>query len=259
MISFYSYSFFRLQVKSKAAWIWNKKRYKNFFSKYRQAFDKKNGFEVGGPSSLFLSEVFPVYHWANRVDGCNFNNNTLWEGDIKGHEYRYMPNKAGTQYILDGTDLNLIKDEQYDFVLSSHCLEHIANPLKALKEWCRILKHDGFMVLILPDKKITFDRRRAYTSFDHLLSDYASGMQENDLSHLPEILELHDLKLDPDAGMDRSAFRKRGENNFINRALHHHVFSWDVLEQCFRYSNVSVIARYFVAPFHQIIIGKKES
>jgi SAM-dependent methyltransferase len=44
------------------------------------------------------------------------------------------------------------EDGKYDFVFSSHCLEHIWLPQKALKEWLRILKPEGFLVLFLPHK-----------------------------------------------------------------------------------------------------------
>jgi len=32
---------------------------------------------------------------------------------------------------------------KYDFLLASHCLEHMANPLCAFQEWLRVLKKKG--------------------------------------------------------------------------------------------------------------------
>ncbi|MAG44570.1 hypothetical protein CL633_01645 [bacterium] len=43
-------------------------------------------------------------------------------------------------------------NETYDFVYSSHCLEHVKCPKKVLKEWIRILKPGGLLILILPHK-----------------------------------------------------------------------------------------------------------
>ena len=257
MVFFYSYSFFKFQIKSKIIYRLNKSEYKKFFSQYRFAFWQKDGLEIGGPSNLFLSEVLPVYNWANHIDGCNFSDNTIWEGNIKGNVYEYRSGKYGTQYISDGRDLTFIENEKYDFILSCHCLEHIANPLKAIEEWARVLKSGGFIVLVVPDKRFTFDHKRDYTSFEHLLSDYESDVQETDLIHLPEILKLHDLRLDPGAGNSYEGFKKRSENNLINRALHHHVFSPRITEQCFNYLHLDVVNQYFVPPFHQITIAKK--
>jgi len=73
------------------------------------------------------------------------------------------------QYICDATDLGMIPDESYDFLLSCNSLEHMANPLKAMGEWLRILKHGAYLLIIVPDKRYTFDHLRPITSFEHLL------------------------------------------------------------------------------------------
>ncbi len=45
-----------------------------------------------------------------------------------------------------------VEDESYDFVHSSHCLEHMHDPGEALKNWYRILKPGGHMVCLIPDE-----------------------------------------------------------------------------------------------------------
>jgi len=42
------------------------------------------------------------------------------------------------------------QDNSLDFVFSSHCLEHLDKWQDALKEWYRVLKHEGVLVLYLP-------------------------------------------------------------------------------------------------------------
>jgi SAM-dependent methyltransferase len=44
------------------------------------------------------------------------------------------------------------RDAQYDFVHSSHCLEHILDPATALKNWFRILKPGGHLIVLIPDE-----------------------------------------------------------------------------------------------------------
>jgi SAM-dependent methyltransferase len=47
-----------------------------------------------------------------------------------------------------------IADESYDFVHSSHCLEHMVDPSVALKNWFRILKPGGYLICVIPDEDL---------------------------------------------------------------------------------------------------------
>ena len=44
--------------------------------------------------------------------------------------------------------------DSYDTVHSSHCLEHMHNPEKALLEWWKIIKPGGYLVLVVPDEDL---------------------------------------------------------------------------------------------------------
>ena len=44
-----------------------------------------------------------------------------------------------------------VKDNTYDFVTSSHCLEHLNNPVDALKKWIDITKKNGHILVAIPD------------------------------------------------------------------------------------------------------------
>jgi SAM-dependent methyltransferase len=217
------------------------------------------GLEIGGPSSLFKKRrMLPIYSIINNLDNCNFADCTIWEGSISsGSTFLYNKHRPlGHQYISEATNLKQIKSETYDFILSSHVLEHIANPLCALYEWIRVLKEEGIFVLILPHKEGTFDHKRKVTALSHLIKDYEQETKESDLSHLPEILMLHDLK--KDLGVeDAGAFKTRSEDNFVNRCLHHHVFVTSLVIEIVHYLNLQILAVEAVLPFHIIIIAKK--
>ena len=52
-------------------------------------------------------------------------------------------------------DANRISEfvtKKYDFVFSSHTLEHMDDPYEALREWFRLLKPGGVMVIVVPDE-----------------------------------------------------------------------------------------------------------
>jgi glycosyltransferase involved in cell wall biosynthesis len=56
----------------------------------------------------------------------------------------------GVDIVGDATKLHMFKDNQFDYVYSSHFLEHLYNPVKALVEWNRVLKNNGYLILYLP-------------------------------------------------------------------------------------------------------------
>lgn len=57
-------------------------------------------------------------------------------------------------HIDDAVDLKIFSSASLDFVFSSHLLEHIEDTEKALKEWWRVIKPGGYLVLYLPDKSL---------------------------------------------------------------------------------------------------------
>lgn len=208
--------------------------------KYQPIVENNYGIEIGGPSAVF-SGMLPIYQFVAGLDGVNFSSDTVWEGRIQaGNTFSFDSRRSGRQFISEATDLREIPTARYDFLLSSNCLEHVANPIKALAEWKRVVKPGGGLVLVLPNKDSNFDHRRPATRFDHLLEDFAHDVGEDDLTHLDEILALHDLSRDPLAG-DLEQFRRRSLKNFENRTLHHHVFDLQLIEQMLQHLDLDIV------------------
>jgi SAM-dependent methyltransferase len=80
------------------------------------------------------------------------------------------------------------RDHSLDYILASHVLEHVANPIAALVEWVRVLRHGGIIYMIVPDRRVTWDRNRAVTTVDHLLADYAAGVTAADATHIDDFV-----------------------------------------------------------------------
>jgi SAM-dependent methyltransferase len=151
----------------------------------------------------------------------------------------YSP--GGRLWILEATDLSPIPNASYDAVLASHVLEHIANPVRALREWRRVLRHGGHLLLVVPHKEGTFDHRRPTTPLDHLVDDLRSETGEDDLTHLEEILALHDLTRDPAAG-DVEEFASVRRNNVHHRVIHHHTFTTRSLVELVDFLELQLVA-----------------
>jgi len=224
----------------------------------RAQVEGKIGLEIGGPSRVFRDDgVLPLYRYLAGLDNCVYAVETIWEGNrAEGLTYSYHSRKAkGFNFTREATDLLGIADRRYDFVLSSHSLEHTSNPVKALKEWIRVVKAGAPVIVVLPDYRHTFDHRRSPTPIEHMLEDYELGQDERDSTHLEEILELHDLSRDPLAG-SKDYFRQRSLRNFENRCLHHHVFDEDNSRRLLEAAGLSVEVLELVKPFHIAILAR---
>ncbi len=60
---------------------------------------------------------------------------------------------------MDVTDINFA-NETFDVIYCSHVLEHVSDDKKALKEFYRVLKSDGWAIILVPIKpnlKRTFE------------------------------------------------------------------------------------------------------
>jgi len=184
-----------------------------------------HGLEIGGPSRIFSGAgKIPLYDVAAKIDGLNFSSETVWASELAEEQPFVFGKKVlGRQFVREASHIPDIDTAGFDFVLSSHVIEHLANPLRGLREWGRVLCEGGLLVLIVPHKDGTFDHRRPVTKFEHILDDFGNGTGEDDKSHIAEVLELHDFDLDRGAA-NREEFRVRCEDNMRNRCIHHHVF-----------------------------------
>ncbi len=216
----------------------------------------KSGLEIGGPSVVFQGRFrpLPIYARVGSLDNCDFSSNTAWASHEEA--YRFSPRKApGKNIFRDASDLSCVATHAYDFVLSSHNLEHFANPVKALMEWKRVTRPGGALVLVLPYYAKTFDRRRIPTGVDHMFADFDRDTPEDDLTHLPEVLEKHDLSIDPGVG-SAEEFQRRSQDNFHNRCMHHHVFDENNSRELLTRCGMEVLAVERAQPCHLFLLAR---
>lgn len=104
-----------------------------------------DGLDIGGkPDPLLMyKELFPMMNSIRTWD---------WEdGDA--------------QFLED------ISDNSFDFVHSSHCLEHLVDPAEGLSNWFRVVREGGYMIITVPDEDLyeqgvfpsTFNRDHKWT------------------------------------------------------------------------------------------------
>lgn len=87
-----------------------------------------NGIDIGAGSD-------PISNYKGFFPGIN----TARDWDLKDGDAHYM---------------NGIADNSLDWVHSSHCLEHMVDPMLAMTNWSRILKPKGYMIIMIPDEDL---------------------------------------------------------------------------------------------------------
>ncbi|MFQ5994992.1 MAG: methyltransferase domain-containing protein [Acidiferrobacterales bacterium] len=66
----------------------------------------------------------------------------------------------------DAQYLQGLEDESFDFVYSSHLLEHLTDCGLALRNWWRVLKPGGFLILLLPHRDLYEKKVRLPSRFN---------------------------------------------------------------------------------------------
>src|SRR5262245_39369532 len=69
--------------------------------------------------------------------------------DQLGFKCRNWDLKDGDAQFLAG-----VANGTYDYVHSSHCLEHMVDPRIALGNWIRVCKVGGYLVITIPDEEL---------------------------------------------------------------------------------------------------------
>ena len=213
------------------------------------AFADLEVLEIGGPSAIFESRaLLPVYDVIAARDAVNYASTTLWDSRPRAPAPR-------REWVAEATDLGC-NDETYGGLLASHVIEHVANPLGALAEWRRVVVTGGPLLVVAPHPDFTFDHRRDPTSLEHLREDARARRAEDDMAHVPEVLERHDPRHDYFDG-DAAAFARRCWDNVRHRALHHHVFTTRSLVACVCAVGLDVVAVLPRRPHHIVVMARR--
>jgi SAM-dependent methyltransferase len=119
----------------------------------------------------------------------------------------------------DAGTLASIPDATYDFVIAAHIIEHLTDPIGALRHWCRVLRPQGLIYLVVPDKRFTFDRLRACTPLEHMLLDYLQPSADRDYEHyLDYAVWVHEKR-------EMAAIEEARRLHDLRYSIHMHVFT----------------------------------
>lgn len=68
-----------------------------------------------------------------------------------------------------------VGDQRFAYVVASHVVEHVPNPLQWLKDIHAVLEPEGILSLAIPDKRFCFDRLRSCTNVSQWVAAWLCG------------------------------------------------------------------------------------
>ena len=79
----------------------------------------------------------------------------------------------------DAQYLKSLPDYGYDYVYSSHTLEHMINPSIALSNWWRVLKKGGYLIIYIPDRDL-YEKKKTLPSNWNLDHKFFFTLEKNE-------------------------------------------------------------------------------
>ena len=168
----------------------NKLKKKYLWRKYNDMahyFCKGNGLEIGALCYPYLfnndcelkyADIFENTELRNIIENIPLEN--LYDKKLVKIDYILKPPK----YSLDA-----INDREFNFVYSSHVLEHTPNPIFALNEQLRVIKPNGIVYGVLPNKKYTYDRLRKVTPAKDLIKKYENQIFDHTVDEALDVVK----------------------------------------------------------------------
>jgi FkbM family methyltransferase len=158
--------------------------------------ERAKGLELG-------PDVNPVFR---KSEGCRVKyleatgTNALRERCIKTG---IDPSKVETiDFILDRgkTLAEMVGSEApFDYVLTSHVIEHIPNLVAHFNEVAEVLTERGCYALVVPDRNLCFDCTKPLSTLGHILESYVYGWQIASLASMIDEMRYSASCATPDA------------------------------------------------------------
>jgi SAM-dependent methyltransferase len=121
-------------------------------------------------------EIGAAAHNPFNIKDCKFVDRTDDPNDVfKQGSVKLCGEILPVDYVAEGDDLPF-EDNTWDYVLSSHVLEHFFDPIKAVKEWLRVIKPGGYVFMIVPKSRALPGENRPCTTLQELLDRHEGRM-----------------------------------------------------------------------------------
>lgn len=143
---------------------------------------KGTGLEIGALSTPVVhksdSKIFYADHMSTEELKKKYKNEPVELNDI-----------VGVDFVVRGLSLKeTIGDKKFDYVIASHVIEHIPDMIRWFQDIAQILKKDGVLSLVIPDKRFTFDITRRVSSLADVIGAYIDNLTRTSSSVMYDYL-----------------------------------------------------------------------
>jgi len=129
--------------------------------------DGLKGIEIGGS--------------AHNPFGLNTINIDISDSEIFKQEQKKLCGEIlKVDIVAPGDELPFF-DKSFDFIISSHVIEHFYDPIKALREWARVAKK--YIFIIVPHKQRIFDKNRPLITLSELINRHENPKKTYEDKH----------------------------------------------------------------------------
>ena len=145
---------------------------------YNPVAPKKQGFKVEIIDHLNRNGLIKKYEDDRRHKNRDRQSNEQYEELISNIEEVDFIWRGESYEELTG------KQNHYDWIIASHVIEHTTDLIAFINDCDSILKSDGVLSLVIPDKRYCFDKFRALTGISEVIDTHL----QNKKTHSPGVV-----------------------------------------------------------------------
>jgi SAM-dependent methyltransferase len=119
--------------------------------------------------------------------------------DVQGLRQKYAADPDMKDRLAEIVDVDYVvraghgihetvaQDAPFDYVIASHLIEHIPDPISWIQDIAKTLRDGGILSLVIPDKRYCFDINRRTTEISDLVDAYLRNL------HRPSYRQVYDF------------------------------------------------------------------
>lgn len=148
--------------------------------------------------------------------------------------------------IIDtSASLESVESNQFDFLVSSHQLEHVYCPINSILNHIRIVKVNGYVIYAIPLNNNPIDKDRVPTSFDHMMNHFFDCDSVPIEDHFDEYLRVVDKMIDPSKRKERIKEMIRD-----NADIHFHCWNVEGIKDLFKWAETYFCQQFQIELMH---------